>query len=246
MGGGGGAILWETWNAYKYWIVKPQETILRKLCLWGRVIWERNGEKFVGICLQAEYPSTDEGSLYNGISGTEFCGMEEMRKHTKICEPCSGTPRICRAVEWCDVITILILGLARTGYVSVYIMLSAREESCSFMDVYVSFWSLTSILKLLGSCSNAGNVCVGKNVIIFQVNPLKLIFWIIYKDSVRTAKKTPHFTITTINWLTLFKEIIAVYSENHTKHINTLCEQNAGLLNATAGGTYGYHWVLKG
>jgi hypothetical protein len=42
-----------------------------------------------------------------------------------------------------------------------------------------------------------------------------------FKNSVRTAKKTPHFTITKINWLTLFKEIIAVYSENHTKHKNT-------------------------
>jgi hypothetical protein len=30
-------------------------------------------------------------------------------------------------------------------------------------------------------------------------------------NSVRTAKKTPHFTITKINWLKLFKEIIAVY-----------------------------------
>jgi hypothetical protein len=34
-------------------------------------------------------------------------------------------------------------------------------------------------------------------------------------------KETLHFTITKINWLTLFKEIIAVYSVNHTKHINT-------------------------
>jgi hypothetical protein len=41
---------------------------------------------------------------------------------------------------------------------------------------------------------------------------------IIFKNSVRTAKETHHFTITKINWLTLFKEIIAVYSENHTKH----------------------------
>jgi hypothetical protein len=31
----------------------------------------------------------------------------------------------------------------------------------------------------------------------------------------------------TINWLTLFKEIIAVYSENHKKPINALCGQNA-------------------
>jgi hypothetical protein len=42
----------------------------------------------------------------------------------------------------------------------------------------------------------------------------------LYKNSVRTSKRTPHFTITEINWLTLFKEIIAVYSENHAKAIN--------------------------
>jgi hypothetical protein len=43
----------------------------------------------------------------------------------------------------------------------------------------------------------------------------------IFKNSVRTAKKTQHFTIAKINWLMLFKEIIAVYSENHTEQINT-------------------------
>jgi hypothetical protein len=48
----------------------------------------------------------------------------------------------------------------------------------------------------------------------------KLVY-IIFKNSVRTTKKTIHFTITNINWLMLFKEIIAVYSENHTKLTNT-------------------------
>jgi hypothetical protein len=27
----------------------------------------------------------------------------------------------------------------------------------------------------------------------------------LFKNSVRTSKRTPHFTITEINWLTLFK-----------------------------------------
>jgi hypothetical protein len=45
----------------------------------------------------------------------------------------------------------------------------------------------------------------------------------LFKNSVRTSKRTPHFTITKINWLTLFKEIIAVYNENHTKPISTKC-----------------------
>jgi len=45
----------------------------------------------------------------------------------------------------------------------------------------------------------------------------------LYKNSVRTSKRTPNFTITSFNFLTLFKEIIAVYSENHAKPINTKC-----------------------
>jgi hypothetical protein len=69
-------------------------------------------------------------------------------------------------------------------------------------------------------------------------SPLKpKLAWIIFNDSVRTAKKTQHFTITKINWLTLFKEIIAVYIENHMKHIN----KNAELLIVKASGTYNHH-----
>jgi hypothetical protein len=45
----------------------------------------------------------------------------------------------------------------------------------------------------------------------------------LFKNPVRTSKRTPPFTNTKINWLTLFKEIIAVYSENHAKPINTKC-----------------------
>ena len=50
----------------------------------------------------------------------------------------------------------------------------------------------------------------------------------------------------------LCREIIAVCSEIHTKHINTLCGQNVELLNVklaihivTTGGTYSDHWALK-
>jgi hypothetical protein len=45
----------------------------------------------------------------------------------------------------------------------------------------------------------------------------------VFKNSVRTSKRTPNFAITKINWLTLFKEMIAVYSENHAKPINIKC-----------------------
>jgi hypothetical protein len=67
----------------------------------------------------------------------------------------------------------------------------------------------------------------------------------LFKNSVRTSKRTPHFTITKINWLTLFKEIIAACSENHATPISTLCWQNAELLIVKAGGTYSYHLALK-
>jgi hypothetical protein len=43
----------------------------------------------------------------------------------------------------------------------------------------------------------------------------------------------------------LSKEIITVYSENHTKTINTLHGQNAELVIDEAGGTYSYHSALK-
>jgi len=46
--------------------------------------------------------------------------------------------------------------------------------------------------------------------------------------------------------LMLYREIIAVCSQIHTKHINTLCGENTEFLNVTASGTYNDHWALKG
>jgi hypothetical protein len=44
----------------------------------------------------------------------------------------------------------------------------------------------------------------------------------------------------------LYREIIAVCSEIHTKHINTLCGQNVEFVNVKPGGTYSNHWALEG
>jgi hypothetical protein len=78
---------------------------------------------------------------------------------------------------------------------------------------------------------------------IFFLKPFKVEAYLnVCNNSVRTAKKTQHFTITKINWLTLFKEIIAVYIENHMKPIHTIYS----ITNFKAGGTYSYHWALKG
>jgi hypothetical protein len=43
-----------------------------------------------------------------------------------------------------------------------------------------------------------------------------------------------------------YSEIIAVCSEIHTKHKNTLCGQNVEYFNVEAGGTYTNHYTLRG
>ena len=44
----------------------------------------------------------------------------------------------------------------------------------------------------------------------------------------------------------LYREIIAVCSQIHTKPINTPCGQNVELLDVKPGGNYNDHWALKG
>ena len=44
----------------------------------------------------------------------------------------------------------------------------------------------------------------------------------------------------------LYKEITAICSQIHIKHINTVCGQNVELLNVKPGGTYSDQWALKG
>jgi hypothetical protein len=73
----------------------------------------------------------------------------------------------------------------------------------------------------------------------------ELVF-LIFRNSIRTAKKTQPITITKINQLMLFKEILAVYTRNHMKPTNTLCGQNEELLIVKAGGTCSFHQALKG
>jgi hypothetical protein len=55
-------------------------------------------------------------------------------------------------------------------------------------------------------------------------------------------QRKQYVSMTTINWLMLFREIIAVYSENHTKPTNTLYGQNTELVNIKAGCTCGCHY----
>jgi hypothetical protein len=43
----------------------------------------------------------------------------------------------------------------------------------------------------------------------------------------------------------LYREIIAVCSEIHTKHINTLCGQNVEFVSVKPVGTNSNHWAIK-
>jgi hypothetical protein len=44
----------------------------------------------------------------------------------------------------------------------------------------------------------------------------------------------------------VIREITAVFSEIHTKHIKTLCGQNVELWNVKPGGIYSNHRAVKG
>jgi hypothetical protein len=44
----------------------------------------------------------------------------------------------------------------------------------------------------------------------------------------------------------LYREIIDVCSQIHTKHINTLRGQKVEFVNIKPVGTYSNHWALKG
>ena len=43
----------------------------------------------------------------------------------------------------------------------------------------------------------------------------------------------------------MYREIIAVCSEIHTKHTRTLCGQSVQLLNVKPGGTHSNHWAFN-
>jgi hypothetical protein len=52
-------------------------------------------------------------------------------------------------------------------------------------------------------------------------------------------------TVIQSSQLMLYGEIIAVCSQIHTKHINTLCGQNGEFVNVSWHGTHSYHWPLS-
>jgi len=69
---------------------------------------------------------------------------------------------------------------------------------------------------------------------------------IIYKDPVRTAQQTHTVSVIKTSQLILYREIIAVCSQVHTKPINTLGGQNVELMNVKVGGVQITTGVRKG
>jgi hypothetical protein len=85
------------------------------------------------------------------------------------------------------------------------------------------------------------NTLCGQNVEFVNVKPSGTYgnHWALKATQhVPRSKHTP-------SRLMLYREIIAVCSEIHTKHINTLCGQNVEFVNVKSGGTYSNHWALK-
>jgi hypothetical protein len=86
-------------------------------------------------------------------------------------------------------------------------VIALMMEAARTFETLVNFYKSTRRYNPEDSCLRSH----------LRENLKSYLVWIIFKNSVRTAKKTQLFTITKINLLTLFKEIIAVYRENHTK-----------------------------
>jgi translation initiation factor IF-1 len=68
---------------------------------------------------------------------------------------------------------------------------------------------------------------------------------ILYKTSIRTSRGTHYVSATETNRLMLFGETVAVYCENHTEHIYTLCGQNIEYLYVKECGIYAIRSILK-
>jgi hypothetical protein len=65
-------------------------------------------------------------------------------------------------------------------------------------------------------------------------------------NSVLTSQKTHYVCATKINRLALFKEIIIVYCENHTKSLSILCKKGRLFFSVKGSGTNDNHCVLVG
>jgi hypothetical protein len=85
------------------------------------------------------------------------------------------------------------------------------------------------------------NTLCGQNAELLNV---KLVVHMVTTITTDTAQQTCCVSVIKTSQLMLYREIIAVCSEIHTKHINTLYGQNVEFVNFKPCGTYSDHWAL--
>ena len=66
----------------------------------------------------------------------------------------------------------------------------------------------------------------------------------VYRNIQSVPRSKHSVSVIKTSQLMLYREIIAVCFQIHTKHINTLCGQNIELWNVIPGGTYRNSWAL--
>src|SRR5215468_6276912 len=79
------------------------------------------------------------------------------------------------------------------------------------------------------------NTLCGQNVQFVNVKPGDIYI------NIQSVPRSKHsVSVIKSSQLMLYREIIAVCSEIHTKHMNTLCGWNVGFVNVKPGGTYSF------
>jgi hypothetical protein len=99
----------------------------------------------------------------------------------------------CFLMSWsqCSALNAFLSYLSRSS------LSHGLEINCLVFVLSVFSVTTRTYFKVASSCTST------------SFNPLKpKLVYSLCKNPVRTSKRTPHFTITKINWLTLFKEII--------------------------------------
>jgi hypothetical protein len=95
--------------------------------------------------------------------------------------------------------------------------------------------------EIIAVCSQSHtkyiNTLCGQNVELLNV---KLVVHIM------TTGLSVVKSVTKTSQLMLYREIVVVCSQIHTKHINALGGQNVEFVNVKTGGAYSDHWALKG
>jgi hypothetical protein len=167
---------------------------------------------------------------------------------------CSVVPFLTVWIKVKVKVTSIFVSSAHFGPKTRFLLLSER---CGFVDVgrplWREDWSVVyncccpSPAQSLSGASPAGlmpifyclrfevpptrrarvPVFISPRNVVVQLYPQALGSRSKFNSSFRTSQETHYVSATKPNRLMLFREIIAVYCENHTEHINTLCRQNA-------------------